>query len=512
MALLDEVRRIAQGAGGVGEQAVLLCLVVAAEQRTGLAEVVGVVLTEIPEVGVTADLHRRLAVLRLFLPLAVAVRLVVRQAAVVAVHAHRTVAVVAVHRAACGVHRNLVVVHAQAVALRIGIGEQACLQHLVRRRADAGHQIARCERGLLHVLVPVDRVAVQFELAHFDQRVVALRPHLGQVERMDAVGFRLQLGHDLDEQLPLREVALLDCGEQVAAVAFAVMADQDLRLRVGQRFDALLADEVELHPEALAVGVGEAVGVRAEAVHVAEAARDAAVAHHHGHLQQGFGQQRPEVPVVARAAQVGMRVAFHGLVEVGELARVAQEEHRRVVADQVPVAFFGVELQCEAADVTLGVGGATLAGHRGEAREHLGLLADLLEQLGTGVLADVVGDGESTERARALGVHAALGNDLAVEVGQLLQQPDVFHQQRATWAGGLAVLVVHHRCAEGRGHRRDRIIAVLLLGRGAQFTLLLGAFRRRRRGVIRALGAVVIGLAHGWLLRVKTGWNIFTRL
>jgi hypothetical protein len=50
---------------------------------------------------------------------------------------------------------------------------------------------------------------------------------------MDAVGFRLQLGHDLDEQLPLREVALLDRGEQVAAVAFAVMADQD-RARVGQ--------------------------------------------------------------------------------------------------------------------------------------------------------------------------------------------------------------------------------------------------------------------------------------
>ncbi len=207
-----------------------------------------------------------------------------------------------------------------------------------------------------------------------------------------------------------------------------------------------------------------------------------------------------------------MRVALDGLVEVGELARVAQEEHRRVVADQVPIAFFGVELQGEAADVTLGVGGATLAGHRGEAGEHLGLLADLLEQLGAGVLADVVSDGEGAECARALGVHAALGNDLAVEVGQLFQQPHVFHQQRATRAGGLAVLVVHHRRAEGRGHRRDRFIAMLLLRGSAQLALLLGAFRRRRRGVIRTFRAVVIGLAHGWLLRVKTGWNIFTRL
>ncbi|KAG1251847.1 hypothetical protein G6F65_018175 [Rhizopus arrhizus] len=210
---------------------------------------------------------------------------------------------------------------------------------------------------------------------------------------------------------------------------------------------------------------------------------------------------------------VGVRVALDRLVEVGELARVAQEEHWRVVADQVPVAFFGVELQREAADVAFGVGGATLAGHRGEAGEHFGLLADLLEQLGAGVLADVVGDGEGAECARALGVHAALGNDLAVEIGQLLQQPHVFHQQRAARAGGLAVLVVHHRRAEGRGHRGNRVVTVLLLRRGAQLALLLGAFLRRRGAVVRALGVVVVGLAH----RLAPGGgedvgNIFTRL
>jgi hypothetical protein len=77
------------------------------------------------------------------------------------------------------------------------------------------------------------------------------------------------------------------------------------------------------------------------------------------------------------AAQVGARVALDRVVEVGKLQRVAQEEHRRVVADQIPVAFLGVELDGEAADVALGVGRAALAGHRGEAGEQLGLLADL---------------------------------------------------------------------------------------------------------------------------------------
>src|SRR3546814_14172258 len=79
-------------------------------------------------------------------------------------------------------------------------------------------------------------------------------------------------------------------------------------------------------------------------------------------------------------AQVGARVALDRLVEVGELARVADEEHGGVVAHHVPVAFLGVELQREAADVAFGVGRAALAGPGGDAGEHLGFLADLREE------------------------------------------------------------------------------------------------------------------------------------
>ena len=184
-------------------------------------------------------------------------------------------------------------------------------------------------------------------------------------------------------------------------MAFAVVADDRLGLGVGQVLDALLGAEVELHPEALVLGVDEAVGVAAEAVHVAEAARDAAIAHDDRDLVQRLGQQRPEVPVVVGAAHAGARIALDGVVEVGELQRIAEEEHRRVVADDVPVAFFGVELQGEAADVALGVGRAALAGDGREAREHRGLLADLGEDLRLGVAGDVVGDGEGAEGARS---------------------------------------------------------------------------------------------------------------
>src|SRR5690606_39659159 len=64
------------------------------------------------------------------------------------------------------------------------------------------------------------------------------------------------------------------------------------------------------------------------------------------------------------------------------------------------VAFFGVELQGKATDITLGVRRAALAGHGGEAGEHVGFLAHFFKDLGTGVLGDVVGDRERSEERR----------------------------------------------------------------------------------------------------------------
>jgi hypothetical protein len=44
-------------------------------------------------------------------------------------------------------------------------------------------------------------------------------------------------------------------------------------------------------------------------------------------------------------------------------------------------------------------------------------------------------------------VDDALGNALAVEVGVLLEQLPVLHQQRSARAGGQRVLIVCNRCA-----------------------------------------------------------------
>lgn len=234
----------------------------------------------------------------------------------------------------------------------------------------------------------------------------------------------------------------------------------DLRgFLVGQTGDALLRLEVEFHVEAFAFGIDEAEGVRAEAMLLAQVGRNAAVAHQDGDLVQRFGAERPEIPGRRGAAQVGLGIALLGVDEVGELERVADEEHRGVVADQVPVAFVGVELDGEAAHIALGVGGAAFAGHGRKTQEQRSLLADLGEDAGAGVLGDVVGDGEGAVGARALGVHHAFGDAFTVEMGELFYQPEVLQQRRAARTGGQGVGVVGHRGARGGGQ-------MLLVGHG----------------------------------------------
>lgn len=195
------------------------------------------------------------------------------------------------------------------------------------------------------------------------------------------------LRHDLDEQHPPGKVPVLDALKQVTLVALAVLADHGLAFRVGQVADALLRLEVELDPVAFVAGVDEAEGVATETVHVPVGGRDAAVAHDDGDLVQRFRQRGPEVPVALRAAQVGARIALDGVVEVGELERIAQEKHRRVVAHEIPVALLGVKLHGKTTDIAFGIGSAAFTGYGGEAGEQFGLFSDLRKKSSPGCIS-----------------------------------------------------------------------------------------------------------------------------
>jgi hypothetical protein len=188
-------------------------------------------------------------------------------------------------------------------------------------------------------------------------------------------------------------------------------------------------------------------------------------AHQQRHLMRGLRLLRPEVPLHVVVAPVGVRAALLGVDEVREVRRVADEEHRRVVADEVVVALLGVELQREAARVARGVGRAQLAGDGREAGEHRRDLADAVEEVGARELRDVLGDLEEAVRARALGVDDALGDALAVELRHLLDDVVVLQQDRPVRADGQRVRVARRRDPRvGRGRRRSVLAHAISLG------------------------------------------------
>lgn len=158
-------------------------------------------------------------------------------------------------------------VRADAIAVRIGVREQPPLQHAVGRKAQARHDVRWRERGLLDFGVVVERNSVELEHAHFLQRIVRVRPDLGQVERIDAVGGGVGLGHDLRVELPPGKLAARDRVEKIALRVVGIFARQARRVRVAQVANALLGAELPLAPEALAGRVDERKRVTREAVH-----------------------------------------------------------------------------------------------------------------------------------------------------------------------------------------------------------------------------------------------------
>ena len=203
---------------------------------------------------------------------------------------------------------------------------------------------------------------------------------------MPSIAVRAVVVHDLDAELVLEVGAGLDAVGHVAAMEVRIAARRDLRLFPDQRVDPGDRFPVELGQTGLAFPVDEAKRVYAEALHRPVRPGDAAITHIPEHVVGGFCVQRHEVPerVVCRLClrdfPIGMGLA--GVDDVRELDAVLDEEHRNVVADQVEIAFLGVELHRESAGVSHGVSRPTRAQHRREPAEHLRLLAFSSQETG----------------------------------------------------------------------------------------------------------------------------------
>ena len=72
---------------------------------------------------------------------------------------------------------------------------------------------------------------------------------------------------------------------------------------------------------------------------------------------------------------------------------------------QIPVTFLGKELDGKASRIASSIGRSLLSSNSGESNEDRRLLADFVEQVGTGQVRNIIRDLKHTVCASTLGVH-----------------------------------------------------------------------------------------------------------
>ena len=179
--------------------------------------------------------------------------------------------------------------------------------------------------------------------------------------------------------------------------------------------------------------------------------------------------------------------------EVGELDGVLDEEHRDVVADEIPVALPCVELDGEPADVTGQVERALVAGDGREADEHLRALAGLLERVGTGDVGERFVALEVAVRSVAAGVDDSFGDALVVEVEDLLPEVEVLERRRAPKADAQGVLVVGDGDALLGRQASPAVRRLVRLTPGAESAPGSAATRLRRAAALAAAFFFLVG-------------------
>ena len=387
-------------------------------------------------------------------------------------------------------------------------------QQRIVAEVDAWHHVCGAESDLLGFSEEVVRVAVQHHSTHRPHRHEFFGDQLGGVEHIEAEGLGLFFAEQLQTEFPLGVLARLDGFPQVTTVKVRIGSRNLHGLVPHQRMRAELGLPMKLHELGRAFGSDEAKGVHAKALHHAKTARDGAVGHHpHKHVRR-LGRQRDEVPesIVRRSRlrHCVVRLGLYRVHQIGKLHRILDEEDRHVVADQIPGALIGIELDGKAAHIACRVDRASFASHGGKAHEHRRDLAGLRKRRGASDVGECFVGFEVAVRRRAACVNDALWNSLVVEVGDLLAQDEVFQQGGPTQPGLQRVLVVGNRhTLVGREHLVRAVdtnlhqptVAGMSTGRrrlagfasDVQFAHGAGRHRVRRR---------LCGEAHWWAQRV----------
>jgi len=144
---------------------------------------------------------------------------------------------------------------------------------------------------------------------------------------------------------------------------------------------------------------------------------------------------------------------------------ISQKENGCVVANQIPIPFFGKEFDGKAPRIARRIRRARLPTHRRKANRHWGFLALFTEH---GSFANALNeirlcDFEITSSARALGVHDTFRNAFTVEMGQVINEVEILQNNRTRFRPS------SHACRQRvdgstvAGHKHLFLVARLLI-------------------------------------------------
>ena len=276
------------------------------------------------------------------------------------------------------------------------------MQHTVGREADTRHYISRIKGCLLYIGKIILRITIQLQNSHFNQRILFLRPDLGQVERIKRTISSLLFRHQLDIHRPSREITPLDAFVQITLMTLAVFCDDSFCLLIGKVLDALLGMQMEFHPHPFATCINQRESMATIPMHMTVRSRNTTVAHGNSHLMQGFRERSPEIPVIKWTTH---------------------KEDRSIVAYQIPIAFFCIKLNGKATDIALCIRRATLSGYRRKTDKHFRFLTNSRKYSGFGICRNIIGYRKLTKSSRTFGMHTTFGNHFTVEMSQFFQKP-----------------------------------------------------------------------------------------
>jgi hypothetical protein len=193
------------------------------------------------------------------------------------------------------VNWDLLVVLAQSISVSIGIREKSTLKHLIGGRLNTGNQVRRRESRLLNFSVIVLGVPVQGHLTNSVERVVLVRPNLGDIENIKPVVLGIFFRHELNVESPGRIITFLNRFVEITSGEILILEGHCVLLLGGEIFDALVCFEMVFNVMNFTLIVNPFEGMRRVSVHESVAVRSTSVREKDGDLVEGLRGMLPEI-------------------------------------------------------------------------------------------------------------------------------------------------------------------------------------------------------------------------